>query len=101
MINYKEIALPALDNQIIDNIYSELLLNKWQFVIITVNGKLRVLTKEKSLFEIDDELEFLNLAKEDIYYKTIFTELYSIQRESSKMIDKYGAKKVILLSSFT
>lgn len=33
------------------------------------------------------------------YIKTVFTELYSIQRESSKMIDKYGAKKVILKSS--
>ena len=74
MLDYKKVFLSNEDDVVIDKIYRELLLNKWQFVILDIGGILKVLTKEKSLFEIDDELEFLNLAKEDIYYKTIFTE---------------------------
>ena len=75
MLDYEKVFLSNEDDIEIDKIYRELLLNKWQFVILDIGGILKVLTKEKSVFEIDDELEFLNLAKKDIYYKTIFTSL--------------------------
>ena len=71
MTNYKKIYVSIIDNKIIDETYKNLLENKWHFVILDVNGVLNVLTKEKSLFNINNEQQFINDFKQDIYYKTI------------------------------
>ncbi|HIS12529.1 MAG TPA: hypothetical protein IAB40_05400 [Candidatus Onthocola stercoravium] len=71
MTNYKKIYVSSIDNKIIDETYKNLLENKWHFVILDVNGVLNVLTKEKSLFNINNEQQFINDFKQDIYYKTI------------------------------
>ena len=44
MINYKKIYVSSIDNKIIDETYKSLLKNKWNFVILDVNGVLNVLT---------------------------------------------------------
>lgn len=59
------------DNNIIDMLYHELLNKKYQFIILNCNDKKYVLTKEKSIIEIDNEILFLNNFNNDIYYKTI------------------------------
>ena len=71
MTNYKKIYVSSIDNKIIDETYKNLLENKWHFVILDVNGVLNVLTKEKSLFNINNEQQFINSCEQDIYYKTI------------------------------
>lgn len=71
MTNYKKIYVSSIDNKIIDETYKNLLENKWHLVILDVNGVLNVLTKEKSLFNINNEQQFINDFKQDIYYKTI------------------------------
>lgn len=73
MNNYKKIYISNISNETIDEIYKELLKNKWQFVILDVNGTLNILTKEKSIFKIDNEQKFINDFKQDIYYKTVIT----------------------------
>lgn len=70
MSNYKKIKLTSLEDKFIDEVYSELLLNKWHFVLIDINNRLKVLTKERSIFDIDDEQEFINSYLNDVYYKT-------------------------------
>lgn len=71
MISYKKIYVSSIDNKIIDEVYKRLLQNKWNFVILDVNDVLHVLTKEKSLFNINNEQQFINSCEQDIYYKTI------------------------------
>ena len=71
MISYKKIYVSGIDNKIIDEVYKRLLQNKWNFVILDVNDVLHVLTKEKSLFNINNEQQFINSCEQDIYYKTI------------------------------
>lgn len=71
MINYKKINVSSVNNRIINESYNKLLKNKWNFVLLNMNGKLNVLTKEKSIFEINNEQQFLNDFEQDIYYKTI------------------------------
>ena len=70
MINYKKIYLSSQNNKQINKIYNELLANKWQFVILDINGTKKVLTKEKAFFEIADENNFLDLVSKDCYYKS-------------------------------
>lgn len=109
MINYKKIKLDNINNSIIDKLYKDLLNYKWQFLIIEVDNKLKVLTKEKSIFEISSESKFIKNANEDTYYKTIivnesedqfylkkdlelyFTYLNKYKKEMSKTLygDKY------------
>ena len=74
MSNYKRIKVNSLNDKVVDKIYSELLLNKWHFVILDINNSLKVLTKEKSVFDIDNEQEFLNSYMNDVYYKTQIIE---------------------------
>ena len=71
MISYKKIYVSSIDNKIIDEVYKRLLQNKWNFVILDVNDVLHVLTKEKSLFNINNEQQFINSCEQDIFYKTI------------------------------
>ena len=74
MLNYKKIELPKLNDEIINKKYKELLDNKWSFLIIKNKDKKYVLTKEKSIFQISDEEKFIQNAKNDIYYQTVFIE---------------------------
>ena len=74
MSNYKRIKVNSLNDKVVDKIYSELLLNKWHFVILDINNSLKVLTKEKSVFDIDNEQEFLNSYMNYVYYKTQIIE---------------------------
>ena len=93
MINYKKIVLSKEDNCEIDNIYRELLMNKWQFVILDIKGKLKVLTKERSLFEIDNEQEFLKSAEEDIYYRSVIVDTNkSVSTSDLEIFYKYIKK---------
>ena len=93
MINYKKIVLSKEDNCEIDNIYRELLMNKWQFVILDIEGKLKVLTKERSLFEIDNEQEFLKSAEEDIYYRSVIVDTNkSVSTSDLEIFYKYIKK---------
>lgn len=73
MSNYKKIKLTSED-KFINEVYNELMSNKWHFVLLDINNRLKVLTKEKSVFEIDDEQEFLNSYLNDVYYKTEIIE---------------------------
>lgn len=70
MINYQHINTKKLSNPTIDNLYKDLLKNKYQFLIIECQNKMYCLTKEKSIFEIDNEQTFVELANKDTYYKT-------------------------------
>ena len=88
MINYKKITISNLTDEIIDEVYKDLLNNKWNFAILDVNGILNVLTKEKSIFEIDSEQKFLNSFEHDIYYKTIINNQNIIVNETDLNIYK-------------
>lgn len=88
MIKYREIKLKTLDEALIDDIYKELLREKWQFIIIEVKGVNYVLTKEKSLFEISDKEKFIKEANEDIYYHTEIIERNDVLDEA---LDKFRA----------
>ncbi len=93
MIKYKKVYIDALNDDKVDDIYKDLLNEKWQFMIIeTVNNKY-VLTKEKSIFEISDEEKYIDDANRDIYYHTEFVEDENINLGNSLDIFKeYIAK---------
>lgn len=71
MGNYKILNDLNIEDDNIDNLYSELLNKKYQFMILNFNDKKYVLTKERSMIPIDNEKLFLNNFNNDIYYKTI------------------------------
>ena len=81
MNNYRKINLPNFDSALINTIYEELLKSKYNFTIININKKNYVLTKEKSLFEIN-ETEFINAYKQDIYYKSFLQR--TVEKNSGK-----------------
>lgn len=70
MINYKKEYIESLNDDAIDFFYKKLLEEKWQFIIMETSRKKYVLTKEKSVFEIDDEDKFIVDANRDTYYHT-------------------------------
>lgn len=74
MIKYKKEYIDNLTDETVDAIYKDLLKNKWQFVIMEIDKKRYVLTKEKSVFEIDDEGGYIDDANRDIYYHTEYVE---------------------------
>lgn len=88
MIKYKEIKIDYLDDDLIDKYYKDLLEEKWQFMIVKVSDKYYVLTKEKSLFEIDDKDKFIDLANKDIYYHTVILSSKGVDEEA---LDKFMA----------
>ncbi len=59
MLNYKKIELPKLNEEILNEKYQELLNNKLAFLLIKNKDKEYVLTKEKSIFPINDEKTFI------------------------------------------
>ena len=93
MISYKKIYVSSIDNKIIDEVYKRLLENKWNFVILDVNDVLHVLTKEKSLFNINNEQQFINSCEQDIYYKTIIdNKSISINKNDLNIYNVYMQK---------
>lgn len=93
MINYKKIYVSSIDNEVIDEVYKNLLQNKWHFVILDVNGILNVLTKEKSIFNINNEQKFINNFEQDIYYKTNITNKNIITNQTDLSIYKKYIQK--------
>lgn len=93
MINYKKIEVINLDINIINEIYKDLLINKWHFVILNVNRSLKVLTKEKSIFDIESEEEFVNNYNKNIYYKTIISNKnIMINKDDLNIYNEYIGK---------
>ena len=98
MLNYIVKTVSNIKDKTIDIIYKELLQNKFQFIILKlIDNSIYVLTKEKSLFKIENEEEFLKLASKDIYYKTVISnENIKINKDDFKLykyyIDKYKNK---------
>lgn len=93
MINYKKIHLSNINNKIIDDIYNHLLQNKWHFVILDINGILKILTKEKSIFEIDNEQEFIESCKQDTFYKTtILNQNIAVNQNDLTLYNEYIEK---------
>lgn len=71
MKNYKIIDVANIEKNSIDILYSELLNKTYQFIILNFSNRKYVLTKERSIIEIDNEKIFLDNFNNDIYYKTI------------------------------
>ncbi|MBQ7141254.1 MAG: hypothetical protein IJO32_07120 [Bacilli bacterium] len=101
MVNYKKIYVLNINSEIIEETYRSLLENKWHFVILDVNGVLNILTKEKSLFKINNERQFINEFEQDIYYKTIISNQKMIINEYDlKIFNEYIKKyKDIILKN--
>lgn len=89
MIKYKEIKLETLDDTLVDQAYKDLLREKWQFIIINILNDVYILTKEKSLFKVDDKLEFLECANEDVYFKTVFEDKQHVPKHVLDKFNKY------------
>ena len=98
MINYKRDFIKDITDKLIDKKYKELLNNKWQFLILETPNKKHVLTKEKSLFELDDEQKFLSDAEKDIYYKTIIEDESKMDAADFKIYNNYLKKYSSLMS---
>lgn len=92
MIKYKLVKVLELNNQIIEDNYKELLNNKLHFMLIKNNNKIYVLTKEKSLFEIDDIDKFIENFNKDIYYKTIVDDSIEVNKKDLEIYFKYIEK---------
>lgn len=93
MNNYRKIYVSRINDEIIDETYKNLLENKWHFVILDVRGVLNVLTKEKSLFEINNEQQFVHEFEQDIYYKTIINNQNIIVNNNDLKIYKEHIQK--------
>ena len=93
MINYRKIYTSKLNDEIIDETYKNLLENKWHFVILDVNGILNILTKEKSLFEITNEQQFIHEVEQDKHYKTIINNQKVNVNENGLIIYKKYIQK--------
>lgn len=102
MNKYKIIEVSSSEENTIDILYKELLNNKYQFIILFFNNKKYVLTKERSLIEIEDENKFLDDVRNDIYYKTIIkNDTINIKEEElniyrtylNRYIDKMNKKQ--------
>ena len=101
MVNYKKMYVSNINSEIIEETYRSLLENKWHFVILDVKGVLNVLTKEKSIFEINNEQQFINEFEQDIYYKTIISnQKMKINKNDLKIYKEYIKKyKDIMLKN--
>lgn len=80
-------------NDDIDTLYSELLDKKEQFIFISCDNMKYALTKEKSLIPIKDKKTFLNIFKDDIYYKSIIKNyVININKKDLKLYRYYIQK---------
>lgn len=86
-------------NTNIDNLYSELLDKKEQFLFVSCKGIKYVLTKEKSIISINDTKTFLNSIKSDIYYKSIVKKYeINIDKKDLELYKQYIEKFKIKLT---
>ena len=86
-------------NTDIDNLYSELLNKKEQFLFVSCKGIKYVLTKEKSIISINDTKAFLNSIKSDIYYKSIVKKYeINIDKKDLELYKQYIEKFKIKLT---
>lgn len=104
MIKYDEIKVLKLSDKEIDEAYLNLIKEKYLFAIINYLNEKYVLTKEKSIFKIDNIERFLCDANNDVYYRSIVgsekkylkqdLDLYYeyIEKYKSQMLKKYGGK---------
>ncbi len=74
MIKYEVKELDIINENNIDLLYKDLLSNKVHFIIVDNGLRKYVLTKEKSIFEIDNVEEFIEVADNDVFYKTEFVD---------------------------
>ncbi len=90
MIKYEIKKINKLNEKVRDKLYKDLLLNKWHFLILDMNDDKFVLTKEGSLFQIDNIDKFIDDADNDIYYRTeIVNNSDVINKESLEIFKKY------------
>lgn len=93
MIDYKKIYVSSINKRVIDETYKNLLKNKWHFAILDANSRLNVLTKEKSVFEIESEQQFINDFQQNIFYKTnIVNKNIIIEQSDLNIYKKYIQK---------
>lgn len=104
MIKYDEIKVLKLSDKEIDEAYLNLIKEKYSFVIINYLNEKYVLTKEKSIFKIDNIEKFLCDANNDVYYRSIVSSekkylkedvdlFYEyIEKYKLQMLKKYGGK---------
>lgn len=80
-------------NDDIDALYSELLEKKEQFIFISCDNIKYALTKEKSLIPIKNTESFLNIFKDDIYYKTVIkNDVININKKDLQLYNYYIQK---------
>ncbi len=90
MNHYKKINLSNMEEEDIDRLYKDLLNQKYQFMILYFDGAKYVLTKERSIMEIENEESFLNQFNHDIYYKTIIKNGdVKIEEQDMKIYNSY------------
>lgn len=92
MIKYKKEYIDNLTEKIVDKIYKDLLKEKWQFIVMETDDKKYVLTKEKSVFEIDDEVKYIDDANRDIYYHTEYVDEGIDLRDKLDIFKEYISK---------
>src|SRR5574344_715296 len=85
MINFEEFTLDSD----VEKYYKLLLKNKDNFVFLQINGKLFALTKERSLIPVANKTNFLNCAKNDVYYHTQLIPKAEYKDEDIKLFFKY------------
>ncbi len=93
MIKYEVRNINTLGDKEINLLYKELLNNKWQFMIINNNMSKYVLTKEKSMFKIDDEDIFVENTYNDVFYRTeIVNNSEVINKDDLNLFRRYIEK---------
>lgn len=71
MINYLTLPYKNLEEKTIDRAYLELLESKATFAVLKIDDENYILTKERSIFKIDDLEKFIAEAESDVYFKTV------------------------------
>lgn len=70
MTNYKTINIKNIQPKTINKMYIFLLNNNYSFLILKHKNNLFVLTKEKTIFKINNIIEFINEYQKNVFYKT-------------------------------
>ncbi len=89
MIKYLMLNQKDIKEETIDNAYIDLLKSGDSFGIISMSDKNYILTKEKSLFIVDDLNKFIEVANEDIYFKTVYCNEEEYLKDDLNLYYKY------------
>ena len=90
---YKEIVIDDFDDATIDTLYVNLLQDKCQFYILNFENKYHCLTKERTVFEIENKNDFLIDAENDVYYRTqILEKAVDIDKDDLRLFRDYISK---------